>query len=128
MDGGYSKAPEFLDETELQATGRNGRQRFRKPLLYPAELRDQLRAWRRHTIVPPAARSRLATLSPSPQRNAQTAAAGTSSVTTLNPASVQGPNEVEMATSVASRPRAIRMRPIRGVLCRASNVYQRSPR
>src|SRR5579863_2714024 len=76
--------------------------RFRKPLLYPAELRDQLRASRRHNIVPPAARSRLAMLSPSPQRAAKTAAAGTSSVTTLNPASVHGPNIVEMATSVAS--------------------------
>ena len=47
---------------------------------------------------------------------------------TLNPASVQGPNEVTIATSVASRPRAIRMRPMRGVLWRASNVYQRPPR
>ena len=59
------------------------------------------------------------------------AAAGssvTSSVTTLKPASVQGPNEVTIATSVASRPRAIRMRPMRGVLWRASNVYQRPPR
>ena len=55
-------------------------------------------------------------------------AARTSSVTTLKLAIVQGPNEVTMATSVASRPRAIRMRPMRGVLWRASNVYQRSPR
>ena len=41
----------------------------------------------------------------------------TSSVNTLKPASVHGPNEVTIATSVASRPRAIRMRPMRGVLC-----------
>ena len=51
-----------------------------------------------------------------------------SSVITLKLASVQGPNEVTIATSVASRPRAIRMRPMRGMLCRASNVYQRRPR
>jgi hypothetical protein len=41
----------------------------------------------------------------------------------LKLASVQGPKEVTIATSVASRPRAIRMRPTRGVLWRASNVY-----
>ena len=52
----------------------------------------------------------------------------TSSVITLKPARVHGPNEVTIATSVASRPRAIRMRPMRGWLWRASNVYQRSPR
>jgi hypothetical protein len=52
----------------------------------------------------------------------------TSWVTTLKLASVHGPNEVTIATSVASRPRAIRMRPMRGLLWRASNVYQRSPR
>jgi hypothetical protein len=52
----------------------------------------------------------------------------TSSVITLKPASVHGPNEVTIATSVASRPRAIKMRPIRGLLWRASNVYQRPPR
>lgn len=40
----------------------------------------------------------------------------TSSAMTLKLASVHGPNEVTIATSVASRPRAIRMRPIRGVL------------
>ena len=38
------------------------------------------------------------------------------------------PNPVDKATSVASRPVAMRMRPIRGTLCRASKVYQRSPR
>src|SRR5258707_11018933 len=52
----------------------------------------------------------------------------TSSVITLKPASVQGPNEVTIATSVASRPRAIRMRPMRGTLFRGSKVYQRPPR
>jgi len=41
MIGGCSETPEFLDETELQDTGQDGLQRFRKPLLYPAELRDQ---------------------------------------------------------------------------------------
>src|SRR5216684_5300443 len=48
----------------------------------------------------------------------------TSWVLTLKPARVHRPNEVTIATSVASRPRAIRMRPMRGVLWRASNVYQ----
>ena len=52
----------------------------------------------------------------------------TCSVMTLKPASVHGPNEVTIATSVASRPRAIKMRPICGLLWRASNVYQRPPR
>ena len=52
----------------------------------------------------------------------------TSSVQTVKPDRIDGPNTVEIATSVASRPRAIRMRPIRGMLCRASNVYQRPPR
>jgi hypothetical protein len=42
----------------------------------------------------------------------------TSSVVTLKSTSVCRPNEVTMATSVASRPCAIRMRPIRGSLCR----------
>jgi hypothetical protein len=44
---------------------------------------------------------------------------------TLKLASVHGPNEVPIATSMASRPRAIRMRPMRGLLWRESNVYQR---
>jgi hypothetical protein len=52
----------------------------------------------------------------------------TSSVNTLKPASMHGPKEVTIATSVASRPRAINIRPMRGVLWRASNVYQRPPR
>ena len=52
----------------------------------------------------------------------------TSSVITLKPASVHGPNEVTIATSVASRPRAIRMRPMRGTLFRGSKVYHRPPR
>ena len=34
-----SKTPDFPDETRLQATGQYGPQRFRKSLLYPAELR-----------------------------------------------------------------------------------------
>ncbi len=54
--------------------------------------------------------------------------AAISSVTTLNCASRAGPNAVEIATSVASRPVAIRMRPMRGVLWRASTVYQWPPR
>ena len=38
----------------------------------------------------------------------------TSSVNTLKLARLHGPNEVTIATSVASRPRAIKMRPMRG--------------
>jgi hypothetical protein len=59
---------------------------------------------------------------------AGTIAYRTSSVTTWKPASVLGPKIVDSATSVASRPRAIRMRPMRGVLCRASKVCQCPPR
>jgi hypothetical protein len=74
--------------------------------------------------------SRLSDIDPQPwDHNGHVGAADvTSSVITLKPASVQGPNEVTIATSVASRPRAMRIRPIRGLLWRASNVYQRSPR
>jgi len=36
MGGGLSKAIELQDEMELQDTGQDGLQRFRKPLLYPA--------------------------------------------------------------------------------------------
>jgi hypothetical protein len=38
MAGDLSKTPEFRDETELQDTGQDGLQRFKKPLLHPAEL------------------------------------------------------------------------------------------
>src|SRR3954470_17118626 len=51
-----------------------------------------------------------------------------SSVTTVNFFSVFGPNVVLIGTSAASRPRAMSTRPMRGVLCRASNVYHRPPR
>ena len=52
----------------------------------------------------------------------------TSSVQTLKLVSVLGPNVWAMGTSAASRPWPIRMRPMRGVLLRASKVYQRPPR
>jgi hypothetical protein len=55
-------------------------------------------------------------------------AATTSSVQTLKLSSVFGPNVLDSATSQASRPRAINTRPMRGVLLRASKMYQRSPR
>jgi len=54
------------------------------------------------------------------------AASVTSWVITLKLDIVHGPNEVTIATSVASRPRAIKIRPMRGSLWRASNVYQRA--
>jgi hypothetical protein len=52
----------------------------------------------------------------------------TSSVNTLKLDNWLGPKEVTIATSVASRPFAIKIRPMRGLLWRASNVYQRPPR
>jgi hypothetical protein len=52
---------------------------------------------------------------------------GTSSVHTRKLSSVLGPKVVLIATSDASRPRAISTRPIRGVLLRASKVYQLLP-
>jgi CO/xanthine dehydrogenase Mo-binding subunit len=52
----------------------------------------------------------------------------TSSVFTVKPVSVFGPKVVVIATSAASRPRASKIRPIRGVLWRASKVYHASPR
>src|ERR1700730_8769092 len=51
-----------------------------------------------------------------------------SSVQTLKLTSVLGPNVWVIGTSAASRPCAIRTRPMRGVLLRASKVYQRPPR
>jgi len=48
----------------------------------------------------------------------------TSSVQTLKLFRVLGPKVLLMATSAASRPRAINTRPMRGVLLRASKVYQ----
>jgi hypothetical protein len=51
----------------------------------------------------------------------------TSSVHTLKPTSVFGPNVWVIGTSQASRPWAIRMRPIRGSLLRGSKVCQRPP-
>src|SRR4051794_10663360 len=52
----------------------------------------------------------------------------TSSVMTANLTNSATPKVVEIATSAASRPRAIAIRPIRGWLWRASNVYQRPSR
>ena len=52
----------------------------------------------------------------------------TSSVFTVKPVSVFGPKVVVIATSAASRPRASKIRPIRGVLWRASKVNQRPSR
>ena len=55
-------------------------------------------------------------------------ASSTSSVTTVKRASCATPNAVEMATSAASRPRAITTRPMRGWLWRASKVNHRPSR
>src|ERR1035441_441729 len=52
---------------------------------------------------------------------------GISSVQTLKLSSVLGPNVVAIATSDASRPRAIRTRPMRGTLLRGSKMCQRPP-
>ena len=51
-----------------------------------------------------------------------------SSVHTVNLVSVVLPKDVVSATSTASRPRPMRTRPMRGLLCRASSVCQPSPR
>jgi len=51
------------------------------------------------------------------------AAQPSSSVMTLKLTSVLGPNVWVIGTSAASRPRPIRMRPMRGALLRASNGY-----
>ena len=51
-----------------------------------------------------------------------------SSVMTVKTGSWWRPKDVIMATSAASRPREMRILPIRGWLWRASNVYQRPPR
>src|ERR1700685_3214186 len=50
-----------------------------------------------------------------------------SSVQTRKLSSVLGPKVVAIATSEASRPRAIRMRRMRGILLRGSNMCQRPP-
>src|SRR2546430_10020181 len=50
------------------------------------------------------------------------------SVQTLKLSSVLGPNVLLIATSAASRPRAMSTRPIRGTLFRGSKMYQRPPR
>src|SRR5713226_9811663 len=56
------------------------------------------------------------------------AAAATSSLMTRNLTRSIRPKLVVSATSAASRPVPIRMRPIRGRLWRASNVYHRPDR
>ncbi len=56
--------------------------------------------------------------------NATTQATFTSSVQTLKLFRTLGPKVLLMATSEASRPRAINTRPMRGMLLRASKVYQ----
>lgn|SRR5579862_1962910 len=55
-------------------------------------------------------------------------AVATSSVHTRKLSRVLGPNVVAIATSVASRPRAISTRPMRGTLFRGSNVCHAPPR
>ena len=56
------------------------------------------------------------------------AAAGISSLMMKNFFSLAEPKFVVRATSAASRPRAMTMRPMRGTLWRASKVNQRPPR
>src|SRR4029453_2327724 len=48
----------------------------------------------------------------------------TSSVHTRKDWSIEVPKDVLIATSAASRPRAMRLRPMRGAVWRASKVYQ----
>src|SRR6516162_2844993 len=65
-----------------------------------------------------------AIISASPEERAS---CSTSRVVTTNDLRDVCPNVVLIATSAASRPLAIRIRPIRGMLWRASNVCQRPP-
>src|SRR5437879_6101429 len=58
----------------------------------------------------------------------RTQPARTSSVHTLKLVKVLGPNVLLIATSDASRPRAIKTLPMRGVLLRASKMCQCPPR
>jgi hypothetical protein len=58
---------------------------------------------------------------------ASLAAYTSSSVHTLKLTSVFGPKVWVIGTSAASRPWAIKTRPIRGMLLRATKVYQRPP-
>src|SRR6185369_4398673 len=51
-----------------------------------------------------------------------------SSVRTMKLSRVVGPKVMMSATSAASLPLAMRIRPMRGMLLRGSNVYQPSPR
>jgi hypothetical protein len=133
----------------MRPAARGRKMRVSEPLR-PRPIVPQHQAGRQPALVEPATQllrrlaasfaarsvytSKLPTLlqRPSWQGRANHAFAGpadvTSSVITLKPASVHRPNEVTIATSVASRPRAIRMRPMRGLLWRASNVYQPPPR
>src|SRR5258708_37508347 len=64
----------------------------------------------------------------SAQRPSMTQPARTSSVHTLKLVNVLGPNVLLIATSEASRPRAINTLPMRGVLLRASKMCQCPPR
>src|SRR5206468_9885313 len=52
----------------------------------------------------------------------------TSSVCTAKRRSTLGPKVVLKATSAASRPRAITMRPMRGMLWRGADVQQQAPK
>ena len=76
---------------------------------------------KRSTLAAPGAR--LAPASPSTALQPDCPSL-TSSVQTLKLFRVLGPKVLLMATSAASRPRAINTRPMRGVLLRASKVYQ----
>jgi two-component sensor histidine kinase len=75
-------------------------------------------------LSPMASIARLTSRSTSCRSDDGSAHQMTSSVQTLKLTSVLGPKVWVMGTSAASRPCAIRTRPIRGMLLRASNVYQ----
>jgi hypothetical protein len=72
--------------------------------------------------------SKMSWLCGSSDENVGAAGQAISSVTTSNRESLAVPNDVVIATSVASMPVPISTRPMRGILCRASRVHQRSPR
>src|SRR5258707_15765019 len=77
-------------------------------------------------------RIHLAMLSAASSSSASSSEGGASPVTSSDHTVIEFsrllPYCVVSATSMASRPRPITTRPMRGTLCRASKVYHRSPR
>src|ERR1700730_40324 len=93
----------------------------------PASLRSARKLYREGLRVEQAIRRKENTPNYKPPERAaydwKGATSWTSFVNTLKLTNSAMPKEVVMATSAASRPVAIKMRPTRGLLWRASNVH-----